>query len=106
MSDLIRREDALREILAGHDDIIYIDKDAAAKRIRNIPAVRREFAHWILTSDEQYEYCTCSACGFENGENWMIGADIPFCSNCGADMRSNGEELEKTGILDIDCPWR
>ena len=50
----------------------------------------RKKGRWILTEDENYEYCTCSECGYQNGENWMNGSDIPFCAECGADMR--GEE--------------
>lgn len=43
--------------------------------------------HWILTSDDDYEYCTCSECGYQNGENWMIGSQIEYCSHCGAKMQ-------------------
>ena len=55
----------------------------------------REKGRWILTEDENYEYCTCSKCGYQNGENWMNGSDIPFCANCGADMR--GAERREDG---------
>lgn len=48
---------------------------------------------WILTQDEQYEYCTCSECGYQNGENWMNGSDIPFCAMCGADMRGADDDI-------------
>ena len=51
----------------------------------------RKKGKWILTQDDDYEYCTCSECGYQNGENWMNGSDIPFCAMCGADMRG-GEE--------------
>lgn len=47
---------------------------------------------WILTQDEQYEYCTCSECGYQNGENWMNGSDIPFCAMCGAKMKGADDE--------------
>ena len=42
--------------------------------------------YWILTSDDDCEYCTCSECGYQNGENWMIGSQIKFCQECGAKM--------------------
>lgn len=42
--------------------------------------------HWILTSDDDYEYCTCSECGYQNGENWMIGSQIKYCQECGCRM--------------------
>ena len=52
----------------------------------------RKKGKWILTEDDDYEYCTCSECGYQNGENWMIGSDIPFCEMCGADMRGREDE--------------
>ena len=55
----------------------------------------REFkpktGHWILTSDDDLEYCTCSECGYQNGENWMIGSQIKFCQECGAKMQEREE---------------
>lgn len=51
----------------------------------------RKKGKWILTQDEDYEYCTCSECGYQNGENWMNGANIPFCAMCGS---YNGGEQE------------
>ena len=52
----------------------------------------RKKGKWILTEDDNYEYCTCSECGYQNGENWMNGSDIPFCAVCGADMRGESDE--------------
>jgi len=49
---------------------------------------KRNYGYWKLTSDETGESCICSECGYENGENWASGRDIPFCANCGADMKS------------------
>lgn len=57
--------------------------------IDNAPTIKQKQGKWILSSDEQYEYCTCSECGYENGENWMIGSDIPYCQNCGAKMKES-----------------
>lgn len=57
-----------------------------------VDAVERKRGRWILTQDDNYEYCTCSECGYQNGENWMIGSDIPFCAMCGAEMRKGEEE--------------
>lgn len=51
--------------------------------------------HWILTSDDDYEYCTCSECGYQNGENWMIGSQIKFCQECGAKMVEPQERSDK-----------
>ena len=55
--------------------------------------LERKKGKWILTQDEDYEYCTCSECGYQNGENWMNGADIPFCAMCGS---YNGGEQSET----------
>ena len=51
--------------------------------------------HWILTSDDDYEYCTCSECGYQNGENWMIGSQIKYCQECGARMVEPQERSSK-----------
>lgn len=52
--------------------------------------VRR--GHWVLTRDEQYEYCHCSECGYDTGENWMIGSEIPYCSQCGSKNYDGGAD--------------
>ncbi len=59
---------------------------------KRFPSIDRQQGKWILSSDEQYEYCTCSECGYENGENWMICSDIPYCQNCGAKMKGTNDE--------------
>ena len=59
-----------------------------------VDAVAQKKGKWILTEDDNYEYCTCSECGYQNGENWMIGSDIPFCAMCGADMRGETDEAD------------
>ena len=46
--------------------------------------VERKTGKWILSQDCEYEYCTCSECGYDNGENWMIGSKIPYCEKCGS----------------------
>ena len=56
--------------------------------VETLPPVtpQQKIGHWILTSDDDLEYCTCSECGYQNGENWMIGSQIKFCQECGAKM--------------------
>ncbi len=54
------------------------------------PEVRR--GHWVLTRDEEYEYCHCSECGYDTGENWMIGSEIPYCAQCGSKNYDGGAE--------------
>lgn len=46
--------------------------------------VERKTGKWILSQDVEYEYCTCSECGYDTGENWMIGSKIPYCEMCGS----------------------
>lgn len=114
MDDLISRQaaiDAIKDFKKGAaewrdeqeecSDIWHRADSAVASaleiglRIRKLPAApERKTGKWVLTEDDNYEYCTCSECGYQNGENWMIGSDIPFCANCGADMR--GEEDAET----------
>ena len=65
------------------------DAEWCRKCIYEAPTIEAEpvkRGHWILTSDEQYEYCRCSECGYDTGENWMIGSEIKYCENCGARM--------------------
>ena len=61
--------------------------------IKALPSVtpQPKTGHWILTSDDDLEYCTCSECGYQNGENWMIGSQIKFCQECGAKMQESEE---------------
>ena len=54
--------------------------------------VRR--GRWVLTRDDQYEYCCCSECGYDTEENWMIGSEIKYCAGCGA--RMDGDENGRT----------
>lgn len=68
-----------------------LDYDTALKIMNmidkmSIETIQTHTGKWILTSDGEYEYCTCSECGYQNGENWMIGSEIPYCEKCGAKM--------------------
>ncbi len=84
--ELISREGAIECIRWGESVTDVID------RINALPSAEPKTGHWILSQDDVYEYCTCSNCGYMNGENWMNGSDIPFCANCGADMRGDKHE--------------
>ena len=73
--------------LARDDALIMSDTEyevlqICAKALEQEPKI----GHWILTSDDDYEYCTCSECGYQNGKNWMIGSQIKYCQECGAKM--------------------
>ena len=39
MSEYITKQQALSELLLSHKDVIYIDKQAAAERIRKLPTI-------------------------------------------------------------------
>lgn len=89
MSDTIYRQASIDAIVAWTVEDrpdIEMPTDLVG-RINALPSVERKKGKWILTEDDNYEYCTCSECGYQNGENWTSGSDIPFCANCGADMR-------------------
>ena len=87
MSDLISRQAAIDAVIK-RDANCGID---SAEVLKDLPSAQpeRKTGRWILTEDDDYEYCTCSECGYQNGENWMNGSDIPFCAMCGADMRGD-----------------
>ena len=70
-----------------------ISMDMVRIRLHDMPSVQPEpkTGHWILTSDDDLEYCTCSECGYQNGENWMIGSQIKFSQECGAKMQKSEE---------------
>ena len=111
MSDTISKQDAIDELERifdrceeieahlpeGDPDRVgykmYPDWFKVWNYIFQLPSAQpeRKKGKWILTEDDNYEYCTCSECGYQNGENWMNGSDIPFCAVCGADMRGDTE---------------
>ena len=84
---LMIKSDAIRSLTDEETAIFeeWLNHDAAIE-----PEVRR--GHWVLTRDEQYEYCHCSECGYDTGENWMIGSEIPYCSQCGSKNYDGGAE--------------
>ena len=93
MDDTISRAAAIDEIARW---IGYLDDDMISRiqlGLKRLPSAQpeRKKGKWILTEDDNYEYCTCSECGYQNGENWRNGSDIPFCAVCGADMRGDTE---------------
>ena len=88
MSDLIKREDALKELRLDHKDVIYIDKNECARRIKAIPSADRPQGEWIPSDwfDEWYgRTCECSVCGNEF-------LRFNFCPNCDARMKGAYDE--------------
>lgn len=96
MSDLIDRDALLQDMthrgLLGIGDWHIFDVINEQPTIDAQPVKR---GHWVLTRDENYEYCQCSECGYDTGENWMIGSEIPYCAQCGSknyDIDANIED--------------
>lgn len=90
-ADLIQYEPMLSPKGNGQYEEVSV---AYKSQIDDLPTIERKTGKWILTEDDDYEYCTCSECGYQNGENWMNGSDIPFCAMCGADMRGDDHETD------------
>ena len=90
--DAISRREVLEQThLWSKDEFLRVTNpfDYLRKRINDLPLVtpQQKTGHWILTSDDDgYEYCTCPQCGYQNGENWMIGSHIKYCQECGAKL--------------------
>ena len=88
------------EIMVRYDDLRrYCEKhhcgSVPLEYIKQMPTIEAEpvrRGHWVLTRDEQYEYCHCSECGNDTGENWMIGSEIPYCSQCGSKNYDGGAD--------------
>ena len=104
MSDYIKREDAIRQIvktsaqneldIPAIGTVIYILSEMDSADVRE--NVRGE---WLPHPNGQYkEWDVCSACGtgfkrreydiHANGKKWVTEYNFPFCPNCGAEMRS------------------
>ena len=83
MTDLIKREDAIKAVDA------FLGTDPIVERIKRLPSADRPQGEWIV--DEEQGTSTCSNCGirwqFTDGTN---GSN--FCPNCGADMSEVRDE--------------
>lgn len=98
MSDLIRREDVIREFIKNcsieHVDIndVAIFYGTIMKIINSIPSVEpeRKKGKWI-EDETGYGFWICSECGFASE---AFGANIlyPFCPNCGAKLDWSDDE--------------
>ncbi len=75
---------------------VFVNKSAEDfdKRLAECPLVAdvAPVIHAFWTSQNEmidnvyFEQCICANCRHDNGENWEIGSQIPYCSNCGAKM--------------------
>lgn len=95
--ELIYKEDALRQLYLDHKDVIYIDKQETAGRIRKLKAVNpyelKQCGHWIhinilnppYVSENAYQ---CSCCGYipKYKDEFITNITIQYCPSCGAYM--------------------
>lgn len=92
---LIDIEKVLSELCLSHKDIIYIDKNETAERIRKIPSIDIEpkRGEWIDMGD--FEQCSvCKGTHLKEFQSYYgktTWIKTPYCPNCGADMRKESE---------------
>lgn len=88
MSDLIRREDAIKVAKAflSKDDDWF--QEALASQIRMIPSADRPQGEWIEQEDDYHHYWECSECGMGVGLDDIRN----YCPNCGARMKGADDE--------------
>ena len=102
MSDLIKREDAIKAMEQRYKDILRIFKRKVKDGekaivldmigcIKSLPSADRPQGEWI----EQEDCWQCSECGdeyvLEVGVK-PIDARMHYCPNCGADMRKGADD--------------
>ena len=93
MSDLIRREDAIKALYKYS----FVSKDVIEKEIKAIPSADRPQGKWIfdpeiLCSDIGVYSAgyRCSVCG----EDYFKVDGMRFCPSCGARMKGADDEID------------
>jgi len=109
MSDLISRKtaiDAVHKSIFDFFDICDDDEEspmtyrdeqlleinkAITTRIKALPSAQPERAtgKWMHDKDDELFSGYCSCCGWESVICETDVADMPYCPNCGADMRGD-----------------
>ena len=84
MSDLIRREDAIKALYKYS----FVSKDIIEREINAIPSADRPRGEWIEQEDDYHHYWECSECGMGVGLDDIRN----FCPNCGAKMKGADDE--------------
>ena len=90
---LIEMEKVLSELCLSHKDIIYIDKNETAERIRKIPSIdielkRGEWKRRIVDNGFNADW-VCSECGYRVKTDFV---NYNYCPNCGARMKGADDE--------------
>lgn len=94
MSDLIKREDAIKVVDS------YIGTDPIVEKLKEVPSAEPKQGEWVDTEEREtligsidgktlrkYRLPKCSLCGKEFG---TPAYKYRFCPNCGADMSDKG----------------
>lgn len=99
MNDLIRRSDAIDELMhiipykRYHNGkyVFLLDKRECLAAIKAISPADRQQGEWIEVDDVSIS-CRCSVCGWEAHlyEDDVYG--MPYCPNCGAHMKGADDE--------------
>ncbi len=97
---LIDMKKVLSELCLSHKDIIYIDKNETAERIRKIPSIdiepkRGEWKPFDLTWGRSIWYCTaCEESTEVPCDIWEHKPIYKYCPNCGARMKGADDEID------------
>ena len=93
MSDLIKREDAIRAFNKATKRI-FSDKHLGETIVGQIPSADRPQGYWINDNGA----FRCSVCGeredaFIDGWDWEVCGASKFCPSCGAQMKGADDEV-------------
>ena len=96
MSRYVNIDKVLKCLRLNHKDVIYIDKNECAKRIKALPTIEPKRGEWVLERLDNYKLykVTCSCCGWwgcENYDSYVDISDFAYCPNCGAKMDGERE---------------
>ena len=102
MSDLIKREDAIRAIKQWRDNdgsLFDVGLNQAIREIKRLPSADRPQGEWRKHDDER-DYCSRCKHIFKTRiitpqDKWTVYIDdlgYNYCPNCGADMRKGVDD--------------
>lgn len=70
-----------------HSNLSQTDKDCITEVFKRYEETQRE-GEWKMGEDEEYEYGTCSVCGYKEFNAFSQLLPHNFCPNCGAKMQN------------------
>lgn len=94
MSDLIKREDAIKAIKQWRDNdgsLFDVGLNQAIREIKRLPSADRPQGEWKSVKASIYPYgydVECSICGHRMGSSF----GYKFCPMCGAKMKGADDE--------------